>query len=138
MDYIYIDLLEQAQCVAAKAYAKYSNFRVGSAILSDAGVFIGANVENSSTNLGICAERVALSNAIIGGIKSIQGIAVFCLDVKDDSDETSYLPCGACLQWMAEFQCVGLFSDNTWIVTNGSEQPYNLKMLLPKPFKLTR
>ena len=127
-------LLESARQAATKAYAPYSKFRVGAAVLTKGNTYIGANIENSSANLGICAERVALSNARVNGAVEIEGIAVFCLDAKKNTDGTptieSTLPCGACRQWIAEL------APKAWIVTNGTERPLMLNDLLPKPFKI--
>lgn len=128
-----IKLLDAAKRSAINAYCPYSNFRVGAAVLADGKIFLGANVENASSNLGICAERVAIASAVIAGFKSIEGIAVYCLDAeKTDGKyhESQSMPCGACLQWIAEL------ASNAWIVTNASTTPYSLKMLLPRPFSL--
>jgi cytidine deaminase len=129
-----LDLLQAANKAALKAYAPYSNFRVGAAVLTDEGIFEGANIENGSNNLGTCAERVALSHARMHGSTSIIGIAVSCIDaVKDDSSRAATLqrmPCGACRQWLSEL------APAAWIVVNGSDQVYTLNDLLPMPFTL--
>ena len=57
-------LLQRARDAAEKAYAPYSRFRVGAAVLCGDEVYIGCNVENASSNLGMCAERVAISHAV--------------------------------------------------------------------------
>jgi cytidine deaminase len=129
-----IDLLEAADRAALKAYAPYSKFRVGAAVLTDKGVFEGANIENGCTNLGTCAERVALSHAHMHGCSSIIGIAVSCIDAtKNDATNASILqrmPCGACRQWLNEL------APMAWIVASGSEKVYKLRDLLPNPFSL--
>jgi cytidine deaminase len=129
-------LLSAAQDAAQKAYAPYSNFRVGAAVLTDNGVFSGANIENSCTNLGTCAERVALSCARMGGAKAVIGIAVNCIDAPSDSNgriqEHLAMPCGGCRQWIAEL------APQAWIVTNASDKIYTLEDILPAAFTLTR
>ncbi len=128
-------LLATAATAAERAYAPYSKFRVGAAVLTDDDIFIGANVENASTNLGICAERVAISHARMHGAEKIIGIAVCCADAPIQEDNRPELgltmPCGACRQWMAEL------APDAWLITNGSDQVYTLKDLLPVPFTLT-
>ena len=122
-------LLETAGKAALKAYAPYSNFRVGAAVLTDQGVFIGANIENASNNLGICGERVAIAHARMNNATNIIGIAVNCIDASGDSTELT-MPCGACRQWLAEL------APDAWLITNGSEQVFKLQDILPNPFKL--
>lgn len=129
-----IDLLKAADKAALKAYAPYSKFRVGAAVLTDKGVFEGANIENGCNNLGTCAERVALSHAHMHGGTSIIGIAVSCIDAaRNDSGETDVhqiMPCGACRQWLNEL------APSAWIVASGSDKVYVLNDLLPTPFNL--
>jgi cytidine deaminase len=82
----------------SKAYARYSKFVVGAAVKCKSGaVPAGANIENRSFGLTICAERVAMSAAVTGGEQDFVAIAVTA-----DSDEP-IVPCGACLQFLAEF-----------------------------------
>lgn len=91
-------LLNYAKKAIKNAYAPYSKFHVGAAIITKSGkVFTGCNIENSSYGLTICAERVALFNAISGGEKQFQMMAI----VTDNSKIA--VPCGACLQVIAEF-----------------------------------
>lgn len=127
-------LLTRAKRAAVRAYAGYSQFRVGAAVLADGRVFVGANIENASANLGICAERVAIAHARMRSKANIEGIAVFCADARPGLkglpavNET--LPCGACRQWIAELAA------DAWIVTNGSAKVYSIADLLPRPFRL--
>jgi len=91
-------LLEQAQAASEKAYAPYSGFRVGAALLcADGSVVAGCNVENSSYSLTICAERNALFAAVNMGKRDFLALAIYV-----DSDEI-FPPCGACRQVLAEF-----------------------------------
>ncbi|KAI1764789.1 cytidine deaminase-like protein [Hypoxylon sp. FL1150] len=88
------------RCVAAKstAYCPYSQFRVGSSILSVDGVYFnGANVENASYPVGTCAERVAFGKAVTEGHRMIKAVAV----ATDISPPAS--PCGMCRQFIREF-----------------------------------
>jgi len=79
-----------------KAYASYSNFAVGAALLTtDGKIFVGCNVENVSYGLTMCAERVAIGNAVAQGCQSFETIAI--------ATERAVSPCGACLQVLAEF-----------------------------------
>lgn len=129
-----IELLASAKVAAASAHAPYSKFNVGAAVLTEGGVFMGANIENACTNLGICAERVAIANARMNGFKNIIGIAVNCVDAPKDEHgnilENLTMPCGGCRQWIAEL------APDAWIITNSSERVYTLKGLLPVPFAL--
>lgn len=91
-------LVDSAWQVRARAYAPYSNFHVGAALLAgDGRVFTGCNVENLSFGLTICAERVAIANAVAAGAREFACIAV----VADTAHPVS--PCGACRQVMSEF-----------------------------------
>jgi homotetrameric cytidine deaminase len=89
-----------AQQVALRAYAPYSRFRVGAALLlTDGSIFTGCNVENISFGLTICAERSAVVSAVAsnGPMIRIAGIAVTNLN------EAASPPCGACRQVLSEF-----------------------------------
>ncbi|MBP7205083.1 MAG: cytidine deaminase [Candidatus Cloacimonetes bacterium] len=91
-------LLEQARQAAGKAYAPYSGFRVGAALLcQDGAVFTGCNVENASYSLTICAERAAVFQAVSQGRRDFLALAIYV-----DDDEI-FPPCGACRQVLAEF-----------------------------------
>ncbi|GAC1431814.1 MAG: cytidine deaminase [Candidatus Velthaea sp.] len=89
-----------AAAVAARrsAYAPYSQFFVGAALMSrDGRLFTGANIENASYGLSMCAERVALFNAVSQGARAFDAIAVA------GPDGVTTLPCGACRQALYEF-----------------------------------
>jgi cytidine deaminase len=89
------ELLVEARATAKAAYAPYSKFHVGAAVLArDGRVITGVNVENASYPLGVCAERAALSRAVAEGIRpgDVEALAV------------TASPCGGCRQWMHEFR----------------------------------
>jgi cytidine deaminase len=89
------ELLERARAAAADAYAPYSNFHVGAAaLLRDGRVITGVNVENAAYPLGVCAERCALSHAVVEGARpgDVKAVAI------------TASPCGGCRQWLAEFR----------------------------------
>lgn len=89
-------LLRQAKRAAENAYAPYSGFPVGAALLADDGtIFTGCNMENASYGLTICAERVALGKAVSEGVRRFKALAVWA--------PIARWPCGACLQCLAEF-----------------------------------
>ncbi len=91
-------LMDQAKAAAEKAYAPYSGYRVGAALLCRGGtVFTGCNVENASYSLSICAERNAAFQAVCAGHRDFEAIAIHV-----DSDKL-FPPCGACRQVLAEF-----------------------------------
>ncbi len=90
-------LLAAADAGRANAYAPYSRFTVGAAVATDRGVFRGANVENASYGLSICAERVACTSAVASGARRIHAVAV------TSSSPTPTPPCGACRQFLYEF-----------------------------------
>lgn len=120
-------LFLKAKAVLSKAYAPFSGFHVGAALLTGSGeVFTGVNVENSSYGASICAERTAFVKAISEGHREFQAIAVA-------TDKGEALPCGICLQFMFEFQ------KNLRIITGADENhlhTFYLNDLLPRGFKL--
>jgi cytidine deaminase len=92
------ELVSAAKKARENAHAPYSGFAVGAALLDDRGrVFQGANVENASLGLTICAERSAVAAAITGGSRAFEAVAV----VADSASPVR--PCGACLQVLMEF-----------------------------------
>lgn len=91
------DLIARASAARARAYAPYSGFEVGAAVLAEGDVFDGANVENASYGLSVCAERNAIMHAVLEGAREILAVAV----VTDTSPPAA--PCGSCLQTVVEF-----------------------------------
>jgi cytidine deaminase len=91
-------LISTANLAKESAYAPYSNFRVGAALMTEGGeVFHGCNVENSSYSLTICAERNAVFQAVAKGKTKFRAIAI-------TSDDAGFItPCGACRQVLSEF-----------------------------------
>jgi cytidine deaminase len=125
-------LLEKAREAAKAAYAPYSNFHVGAAVLAGGKLYTGCNVENASYGLTICAERVALFNAIADGQTKLEAIAVACVDAHDSDPPESRMPCGACRQVLAEF------SDRSSTVHVDGVGQCTVADLLPQPFALPR
>ncbi|MGN0153729.1 MAG: cytidine deaminase [Lachnospiraceae bacterium] len=120
-------LVQKAKDASMHAYAPYSDFCVGAALLAENGqVYTGCNIENASYGATNCAERTAIFKAVSEGVRKFVKIAVVA---KDGS--TAY-PCGICLQVMQEFMPEGeiLLEKDETIVT------YTLKDLLPYGFTL--
>jgi cytidine deaminase len=91
-------LEKSARAAAARAYAPYSRFPVGAAVLAGSGrVYSGCNVENASYGLCICAERSAIFSAVAAGEKSVRAVAVYT------PTPLPTAPCGACRQVIHEF-----------------------------------
>ena len=114
-------LLEAAWQTREKAYAPYSNFAVGAALLAGGKVITGCNVENLSFGLTICAERVAVGAAIAAGLREIEAVVVVA------ETELPVSPCGACRQVLAEF------GDPLICLANRKERlVFRLSELLPR------
>lgn len=123
-------LLEIASKSAKYAYAPYSEFKVGAALLTDDGlVFTGCNVENASYGLCMCAERTAVFKAVSEAKRSLKKIAVSLEDI----NETVY-PCGACLQVLSEFMPDG----SVIISQNGEPKEIKVSEMLPYGFTLDK
>ena len=121
------ELVLIAQKAQKKAYAPYSNFRVGSAVLTKSGkVFTGCNVENSSYSLTCCAERIALFNAVSAGELQFKEIAI----VGDANDYTP--PCGSCRQVILEL--AGPKCKVHMVHPNGKIKTVTISELVPYPF----
>ena len=123
-------LAAMAREAALGAYAPYSNFRVGAAVLAaDGRIFTGANVENAAYPASNCAEATAIGTAVSAGVRQVEKIAVACIDAP--SLEAAY-PCGRCRQILSEF------GTRTVLVTTveSSVREHTLDELLPHQFKL--
>lgn len=119
-------LLERAHEAAGRAYAPYSGFRVGAALLGDDGsIHVGCNVENASYGLTICAERSALAAAVAEGVRRFRMLAL-STEGKEPAS-----PCGACRQVLAEF---GLDLTVVSGTRSGARRRWELGELLPAPF----
>ncbi len=119
-------LVSRAWEARLNAYAPYSQFHVGAALLTaDGRVFTGANVENASLGLSMCAERVALGAAAAAGARSLVAIAVA------GCDDEGVVPCGACRQVLSEFSPKVLIIR---CLPDGSHTVTSLADLLSSPF----
>lgn len=119
-------LRDAAFAAMENAYAPYSKFRVGAAVLASSGEIVsGCNVENAVYGEALCAERVAVAAAVAQGLKSFQEIAI-----ASESDEPSP-PCGSCRQTMSEFAPDLLV---TSYARNGKQAMWKLSELLPEAF----
>lgn len=121
-------LEEAARLAARRSYSPYSGFPVGAALLTATGTIIaGCNVENACYGLSLCAERSAIVRAVAEGHRYFTALVVYT------PTDAPTLPCGACLQVLAEFgpdmPVYGLCDGNRCTQTT-------LKELLPHPFQL--
>lgn len=123
------ELLRIAKEACGKAYAPYSGFKVGAALLTENGdIYTGVNVENASYGASICAERTAFVKAVSEGERDFAAIAVA-------SEEDEAVPCGICRQFMYEF------APNMDVITeSGAGEPKvrKLRELLPEGFRLDK
>jgi len=123
----YRELVKTAQQAQCNAYAPFSKFKVGAALLSkDGKIFTGCNIENSSYGLTICAERVAVFKAISLGVSEFKAIAI----VSDCLGFT--YPCGACRQVLSD-----LTENIDFILMNKKKQVKILKLNSLLPFAFT-
>ena len=92
------ELIAKAAAVRDRAYAPYSRFRVGAALLgADGDVYVGCNVESAAFGAGLCAERAAIAQAVAAGCRDFVRAAVI------SSQNTVCTPCGICRQMLYEF-----------------------------------
>lgn len=121
-------LIAAAHNVRANAYAPYSVYKVGAAVLgADGQIYSGCNVENISFGLTICAERVALGTMVAAGCRKIQAVAVVTHD--------GATPCGMCRQSLAEFADDAAKIEIVTANEGGSHISYWLADLLPASFR---
>ena len=126
-------LLPRARRAALKAHAPYSRFRVGAAVRCSNGEIVeGCNVENASYGLSICAERVALFNAVARGLRP-EELALSCLDAPADGPDGLRMPCGACRQVLHEFAPDAVVHLQN---TAGVTRRHTVAELLPHGFRL--
>ena len=121
------ELAELAIQARNRAYAPYSDFLVGAAVLTDSGeIFTGCNVENSSYGLAICAERTAICKSVSEGFQSFKRIAVAATPFAT--------PCGACRQFIVEFgtdiEVICVDADNP-----NQMRVWSIDELLPESFR---
>jgi cytidine deaminase len=119
-------LIDAARAARDRAYAPYSNFRVGAALRTKSGkIILGCNIENATLGLTLCAERCAIFKAISDGEREFEAIAVVC------DTEILTPPCGPCRQIIWEF-C----GDIPVVLANlkGKIERETARSLLPRPF----
>jgi len=120
-------LIKKAREAQQNAYAPYSHFSVGAAVLTeDTRIYTGCNVENASYGLTMCAERNAIYNAVVGGCRVFRALAL----VGTDLDWIT--PCGACRQVMEEFHIPEIILTKS----NDTYKIVSLRELLPHAFGL--
>lgn len=118
-------LVDAARHAAAQAYAPYSGFGVGAVVLArDGSLYPGANVENASYGLSLCAERSALARAVADGVRPGDVAAI----------ATTAPPCGACRQWLVEFAPDRV----VYVDRDGAVASRTPAELLPDAFELDR
>ncbi len=122
------DIIKLAKEIIKNSYALYSKYNVASIVKTDKGnVYWGVNIENASYGLTICAERVAIFNAVSHGERKIKEIYIAV------NNEEPAIPCGACLQVLSEFG-----DDNTKIysfsLTSNKIKHWTLKEIFPYRF----
>lgn len=121
-------LIEMARQARENAYAPYSNYRVGAALLAKSGkIYVGCNFENASFGAGICAERVALGAAVAAGEREFEAVACVGADSK-------ITPCGICRQALSEFGDMSVYCSGP--DTDSEVREYTLSELLPHAFDL--
>ena len=120
-------IIEAARAASFRAYAPYSDFRVGVALLTEGGaVHAGCNVENVSYGLATCAERNAAAAMVLAdpGDRKVQLVAIV------SPNAAPCFPCGACRQVLREFGC----KEVVVLEASGSPRRYPLDVLLPHAF----
>ncbi|MDQ3921594.1 MAG: cytidine deaminase [Actinomycetota bacterium] len=122
-----VHVIGAARAASEKAYAPYSNFRVGAAVLTEGGaVYAGCNVENASYGLATCAERNAIAAMTLADPydRKVRLIAIV------SPNAAPCFPCGACRQVLHEFGC----EDVVVFEATGGSRRYALNTLLPHAF----
>lgn len=120
-------LIKNAISAKANAYAPYSKFKVGCAIMTNVGFYYGCNIENQSYPCGCCAEKAAIASMVADGCRKWDTLALI-------ADKDDIKPCGQCLQVLSEFSSEGkillVSADAKEVVVT------TLKSLYPTPFSL--
>jgi cytidine deaminase len=120
-------VVEAARAARERAYAPYSGFRVGAAVISESGkIYVGCNVENASYGATLCAERAAIAAMIAAGERRLVTVAVY-VDAEDPA-----MPCGICRQWISE---LGPHAEIICSAPSGMKRT-TIEQLLPEPFAL--
>ncbi len=119
-------LVRAARAVRRRAYAPYSRFRVGAAVRAGRAVHVGANVENASYGLTLCAERAAVAAAVAAGARRVDAVAIAT------GTAAPTPPCGACLQTLAELGDPAL--PIVLVGARGARVDTTLGALLPRGF----
>jgi cytidine deaminase len=128
LDIDWTTLVKEAEHASRRAYARYSHFAVGAAVLtSDGRVVTGSNIENASYGLTMCAERVAVFAAVAGGARELVAAVIYT-----PTDQPTP-PCGACRQVLAEF---ARDLPIRLVCKNGDTAEHSLAELLPHTFRL--
>jgi len=124
------EMLAAARRAAEHAYAPYSGWHVGAATVftETPGLHVGANVENGSYGLTICAERTAIFAGVVAGGRRLIRVSLTCRG-RDGATIAKIAPCGACLQVIAEFG-----GPDTAILIDG-RGTFSLADFLPRPFE---
>ncbi|MEO8336474.1 MAG: cytidine deaminase [bacterium] len=125
----FTELRHRALAAMDNAYAPYSNFRVGAALLGEDGsIAVGCNVENASYPAGLCAERAAVANLVAQGVRRFSAIVIA------SEAEAPTPPCGICRQVLMEFAPdLAVLS----VTRSGAEAQWSMSDLLPKAFTPT-
>lgn len=124
------DLIREAMAARERAYAPYSGFRVGAALLADGKIYRGCNIENASYGASNCAERTAAFAAVSAGAGHFQAIAI--IGGREERAESYAWPCGICRQVLGEFA-----EEEMQVIAAKSESDYRIcsfKSLLPHGF----
>ena len=122
------ELIAAAASARSRAYAPYSGYQVGAAVLAGGQVFTGANIENASYGLAVCAERHAVAQAVFAGHTSLERVAVVT------SSRPAAAPCGACRQVLNEFAADPRVVTVLMATTEGEHESMLLSELLPRSF----
>ena len=119
-------LVREAKAARKKAFAPYSKFTVGAALITNGGkIYHGCNIENPSLMLSFCAERAALINALVEGEKKFKALAIV------SGGKNYCFPCGSCRQMLAEFAP----DIEIYLVSEKGIKKFSISELLPHQFK---